>query len=259
MKRILSALVGIPLVIVVVFYTDPRAFLGIVLAVALLSLREYLRLCQVGMVLAVATMAAGFITVGAVYIGAEAALPGVGLLLVLLASLWKVDDPVGRFRSLGEAVLGLTYITYSFTCLYLLRELPQGAYWLMLVLVIVWSGDTLAYYGGSRFGKKLLSVLLSPNKTWGGAAWGMAGSVAGGLALAGLYRGAIPLERVVTLSFAVGLAGQLGDLLQSLWKRAKGTKDSGHLIPGHGGILDRIDSLLLGLPVGYHLIRSWGL
>jgi phosphatidate cytidylyltransferase len=99
---------------------------------------------------------------------------------------------------------------------------------------------------------------LSPNKTWAGAVGGLAGSLAGGLLSLPLFADEVSVGFIAATSLAVGLSGQLGDLFESLWKRAKGVKDSGNLIPGHGGILDRIDSLLIGIPVGYHIVRSWG-
>ncbi len=257
-KRILSALVGIPLVLAAVFLTGRGVFLGVILVLFLIALWEYLRLCRVGAGLTLAAMTGGALSVAAVSAGMEFAFFGVGLLLVLVASLWRVDDPERRFRALAEAVLGMAYLGFSLICFYRLREIPGGAFWLVLLLAVVWGGDSLAFYGGSRFGKKLLAAQVSPRKTRGGAAWGVAGSVAGGVVLAGLFRTGLPLSRVVYLSIMVGVAGQLGDLLQSLWKRAKGAKDSGNLIPGHGGLLDRIDSILLGVPVGYLMIRNWG-
>jgi phosphatidate cytidylyltransferase len=82
--------------------------------------------------------------------------------------------------------------------------------------------------------------------------------MAGGLLSLPLFAGEVSAGFIAATSLAVGLSGQLGDLFESLWKRAKAVKDSGNLIPGHGGILDRIDSLLIGIPVGYHIVRTWG-
>ena len=257
--RIIAALLGIPPVLAAVFLAGPLVFGTIVLALALLALHEYLRLCAVEPLIAAAVLASAVPVLVAVPTGGA---PGVGaaaMLTLALLSLWRVTDPARRFRGLAEGVLGLCYIGYAMSCLWLLRvETAHGAAWLFLVLGATWAGDSAAYFVGSRFGRRRFSPTLSPNKTWAGAVGGLAGSVAGGLLSLPLFAGAAPVGLIAATSLAVGLAGQLGDLFESLWKRAKGVKDSGNLIPGHGGILDRIDSLLIGIPVGYHIVRTWG-
>ena len=257
--RIIAALLGIPPVLAAVFFAGPLLFGAIVLALALLALHEYLRLCAVEPLIAAAVLASAAPVLIAVPAGGA---PGVGaaaMLSLALLSLWRVKDPARRFRGLAEGVLGLCYIGYAMGCLWLLRvETAHGAAWLFLVLGATWAGDSAAYFVGSRFGRRRFSPDLSPNKTWAGAVGGLAGSVAGGLLSLPLFAGAVPVGFIAATSLAVGLAGQLGDLFESLWKRAKGVKDSGNLIPGHGGILDRIDSLLIGIPVGYHIVRVWG-
>ncbi len=257
--RIIAALVGIPPVLAAVFLAGPLLFGAIVLALALLALHEYLRLCAVEPLLAAAVLGCAVPVLIAVPAGGA---PGVGaasLLALALLSLWRVEDPARRFRGLAEGVLGLAYIGYGLGCLWLLRmETAHGAAWLFLVLGATWAGDSAAYFVGSRFGRRRLCPNLSPNKTWAGAVGGLAGSLAGGLLSLPLFAGDVPAGFVASTSLAVGLTGQLGDLFESLWKRAKGVKDSGNLIPGHGGILDRIDSLLLGIPAGYHIVRTWG-
>ena len=181
------------------------------------------------------------------------------MLVLALLSLWRVNDPARRFRGLAEGVLGLCYIGYAMGCLWLLRmETAHGAAWLFLVLGATWAGDSAAFFVGSRFGRRRFCPDLSPNKTWAGAVGGLAGSLAGGLLSLPLFAGEVSAGFIAATSLAVGLSGQLGDLFESLWKRAKGVKDSGNLIPGHGGILDRIDSLLIGIPIGYHIVRTWG-
>ncbi len=257
MKRVISAAVGIPLVVLAVFLSPPPLYRGLAAVLAALALTEYLRLCGIAGPLGWAATAGGAAAAAAAGTAEGGLLAGGALLLLLALSTLKVGDPARRFRETGEAVLGMVYIAYAFAVIVLLRQLPHGAAWTMVFLAVIWAGDTAAYYGGTMTGRRRLAPLLSPNKTWEGAAWGLAGSaVAGGILTVLLVREAA-LTDGLFVGFAVGISGQVGDLVQSLWKRAKGVKDSGHLIPGHGGLLDRIDSLLLGIPVGYNLLNHW--
>ena len=180
--RILAALVGIPPVLAAVFLAGPATFGAIVLALALLALHEYLRLCAVEPLLSAAVLACAVPVLIAVPAGGA---PGVGaaaLLVLALLSLWRVDDPARRLRGLAEGVLGLCYIGYAMGCLWLLRmETAHGAAWLFLVLGATWAGDSAAYFVGSRFGRRRFAPALSPNKTWAGAVGGLAGSLAGGM------------------------------------------------------------------------------
>jgi phosphatidate cytidylyltransferase len=257
--RILAALLGIPPVLAVVFLAGPALFGAFVLALALLALHEYLRLCAVEPLISAAVLACVPAVLVSIPAGGAPGAAAAALLALAVLSLWRVTDPARRFRGLAEGLLGLAYIGYGLGCLWLLREqTAHGAAWLLLVLAATWAGDSAAYFVGSRFGRRRFSPVLSPNKTWAGAVGGLAGSLAGGLVALPLLQGVAPAWLVAAAGLAVGAAGQLGDLFESLWKRAKGIKDSGRLIPGHGGILDRIDSLLLGIPVGYHIARTWG-
>jgi len=257
--RIIAALAGIPPVLAVVFLAGAVPFGAVVLLLALLALHEYLRLCAVEPLISGAVLACAVPVLVAVPAGGAPQVGAAALLVLALASLWRVEDPARRFRGLAEGVLGLSYIGYAMGCLWQLRmETAHGAAWLFLVLAATWAGDSAAFFVGSRFGRRRLCPNLSPNKTWAGAGGGLAGSLAGGLLSLPLFAGTVPLGFVAATSLAVGLTGQLGDLFESLWKRAKGVKDSGTLIPGHGGILDRIDSLLIGIPVAYHIVHTWG-
>ena len=257
--RIIAALVGIPPVLAAVFIAGPALFGAIALALALLALHEYLRLCDVEPLIMVGVLACAPPVLIAATVGSAPGAGAAALLVLALLSLWRVKDPARRFRGLAEGVLGLCYIGYAMGSLWLLRmETAHGAAWLFLVLGATWAGDSAAFFVGSRFGRRRFYPALSPNKTWAGAVGGLAGSLAGGLLSLPLFAGAAPVGFIAATSLAVGMSGQLGDLFESLWKRAKGVKDSGNLIPGHGGILDRIDSLLLGIPVGYHFLRAWG-
>jgi phosphatidate cytidylyltransferase len=257
-KRIIVALLGMPPVLAAVFFAGPMTFGAVVLALGLLSLHEYLRLCGVEPLLTAATLLCMVPILVAVPVASAPAVGSAALLVLALLSLWRVEDPARRFRGLAEAVLGLGYIGFAMACLWRLRIATlHGAAWLFLVLAATWAGDSAAYFVGSRFGRRRFCPVLSPNKTWAGAIGGLTGSVAGSLLALPFFCGTVPLWLAAAVGFGVGLAGQLGDLFESLWKRAKGVKDSGTLIPGHGGILDRVDSLLIGIPVGYHLVRTW--
>jgi phosphatidate cytidylyltransferase len=164
-------------------------------------------------------------------------------------------------RVLPDAALGLfglVYVAYPLTLLPMIWTRDDGKPLLVFLMVCVWAGDTAAYYVGRHFGRHKLSR-LSPNKTWEGSVASVAGSVLAGLAVvfagdALSARGNTvlhilqPLWQSIVLAVIINLAAQLGDLLESAIKRGAGVKDSGTMLPGHGGILDRIDALLLAAP-----------
>jgi phosphatidate cytidylyltransferase len=150
----------------------------------------------------------------------------------------------------AHAVTGCLYGGLGLAPLAALRAGPDGLAWVIAALVITWANDTCAYFAGRAFGRHKLYPAVSPNKTWEGFAGGFLGSI-GGLFIARLVFPVLqPLDCVV-LGVAGGLVGPLGDLCESMLKRAYGAKDSGFLIPGHGGILDRVDALLFNAPVVY--------
>ncbi len=114
-----------------------------------------------------------------------------------------------------------------------------------------WSGDTAAYYVGRAIGKHKLSPILSPKKSWEGAIASVAGSLILGLLYLGHFTPDIPLWEIIIMAVVGNVAGQLGDLAESAMKRGAGVKDSGNILPGHGGILDRVDSSLFAIPIIY--------
>ena len=122
---------------------------------------------------------------------------------------------------------------------------------LILAMVAVYVGDIFALYGGRALGRHKLAPVISPKKTWEGAIAGLVGSVAGALLAPAFFWRALPVHHAIALGLLLGVVGIAGDLAESLLKRAAEVKDSGSLLPGHGGILDRIDSLLFAAPVVY--------
>ena len=153
-------------------------------------------------------------------------------------------------RSGRVTALLVGYVGVAFLALVWVRGLPGGGLLLFWLITVVWASDGAAYVAGRSFGRRQLAPVISPNKTWSGLGGALAGGALGGVCVAGFLPSsltAVPLDGVVEAGLAgagLGAVGQAGDLLASAWKRALGRKDSGVLIPGHGGVLDRADALL---------------
>lgn len=166
--------------------------------------------------------------------------------------LFRVRDiklAAGETAFLG---MGIVYVPILLTHLVWLRALPHGIEWIFLLLLIVMSGDTGAYYVGCNFGKRKLYPIVSPNKSIEGAVGGLFGSIVGAfVAKLTFFPGLAVIDCIVT-ALVMGPLGQVGDLFESLLKRSFGVKDSGVIVPGHGGILDRLDSILFAAPAAYY-------
>ncbi len=186
-----------------------------------------------------------------------ATLPALVLVLspALLVLGSKVRVPEAGI-ALGLIAFGLPYFTLAALCTYWLHAIDP---WLLLgLLSLVWAGDTAAYFAGSAFGRRHLAPVISPNKTWEGAAAGLLASIAA-LALWSAWRlGTVRLD-LMAVGGAAAVAGQLGDLVESLFKRGVGVKDSSNVLPGHGGLFDRLDALLFAAPVFLIGIAAIGL
>ena len=187
--------------------------------------------------------------------------PTLTSLILLAMALHLVAFEQGRDESAGDfaiTITGLLYFGWIGSYLVKLRELPGGLYWFFLVLPAVWFADSGAYLIGKQIGKHKLSPRLSPKKTWEGYLGGILFGVLGGMLFAWLWRDQIPvtlLNGAVIGLFMASLT-TLGDLGESMIKRQAGMKDSSHILPGHGGIFDRIDTWLWASALGYYLI-SW--
>ncbi len=194
------------------------------------------------------------------------------VLLTLTAQLLRRDRG-GALTDWALTLAGPLYVTWSLIHFLLLRRLSQpevmppfwralggpslgtGAWWILYTLVLVWMCDTAAYFVGIRWGRHRMSPYVSPKKSWEGAAAGLLTSIALAVGLVPVLGLPLPYGLAALLGALVGTVGQVGDLAESLLKRQAGVKDSGRLIPGHGGMLDRVDSLLFVAPVVYYFLQ----
>jgi phosphatidate cytidylyltransferase len=150
-------------------------------------------------------------------------------------------------------LLGVVYIFGSWKCAILLREI--GPYWLLFALAINWVGDIAAYYVGKSIGKHKLAPRVSPGKTWEGAAASIVAALAFGAVYLHRFAPGVSWIEALAISALSNAAGQFGDLAESALKRGANVKDSGTLLPGHGGLLDRVDSALFTMPAVYVYLR----
>jgi phosphatidate cytidylyltransferase len=173
------------------------------------------------------------------------------ILVFSLVSLFRIKDIRESSRDVALLFLGILYIPLLLSHLGLIRMLPNGIQWIFLLLVIVMAGDTGAFYTGSTIGKRKLYPLVSPKKSIEGALGGLIGSLVGAFIAKATFFIELSVFDCIAAALLLGCLGQLGDLFESMLKRSFGVKDSGNIIPGHGGMLDRLDSILFAAPAAF--------
>ena len=161
-------------------------------------------------------------------------------------------DEIGRIAMLSFAWL---YVPYLLSFLLLIWDRTNGRHWVLFLLAVIVAEDSGAYFTGLRFGRRKLYPAVSPKKTVEGSIGGLCSSVVAGSAIGLIFLRPVPLTSIFIFSLATAVAGQVGDLVESMLKRNAGKKDSSGLLPGHGGLLDRLDSLLFAFPVLWALLQ----
>jgi phosphatidate cytidylyltransferase len=255
MKRVLTAVALIPLAIYLIFWSPGWVFM---LAAAIMSLICYSEFA--GLVAAHDIQRPGAFGIAA------------GLLLLFWPRYTVVEltcvavlafVAALRYASLRDILPNVAAVLlgafYTFAPWRLAVDLRYtSVHLLFFALALNWAGDSAAYYAGRAFGKHRLAPAVSPNKSWEGAVASVIGSLIFGLLYLGHFLPAMPWWEIAILAIAGNIAGQFGDLTESAMKRGAGVKDSGHILPGHGGMLDRVDSSLFAVPVVYalHLITA---
>jgi phosphatidate cytidylyltransferase len=255
LPRVLTALVGIP-VLLYLAHAGGLAFAVLMTGVGGLCSYEYALALKLGgrPVQPIPTILAGTgLAACAAFGGPSAAAFSLAAALIVLVEVFS------KVHSLDRAALslfGATVAGWMPAHLALIRDIrPHGQAYLFLTLVAVWCTDTAAYAAGSMLGRRKLAPALSPKKTWEGAAAGFAAAVAVGLAFQHFaLQGALSPLQAAGLGAVIAVTGQLADLSESMIKRDAGVKDSGALLPGHGGVFDRFDSFILCAPAVYYLL-----
>jgi phosphatidate cytidylyltransferase len=263
--RLATAAVCVPVILGLLYRAPPWAFYLLVVAVALVGTRELLSMTHpgdapaqaVGVVVSAVASVAMFLrgddarTVVTVLV----AVPMVGPLFTLIR-IGAIETAALRVCALG---FGPFFVAVPLTLLALMRRTlgDAGPGVVLLCLGLAWFADTSAYFAGRFLGRRKLYEAVSPKKTLEGAIGGLLGSVVWAL-LGSLWflRGSLPLAHAVPLAVVAGVLGQAGDLAESLLKRSTGIKDSGDIVPGHGGVLDRVDALLMTSVVVF-LYTQW--
>ncbi len=256
--RIVSALVLIPLVLAGVTYATPWWLLVGLAVVGTLCIREYF-----GMMRAVGLRGQpwfGYLASWVLLFGFHGQwIPAPQLLALaliggFLAAIARRDSVRDRTLGLMVNLLGALYpalFLYPAVAVRFDFGERRGLEWFLILLAVIWLGDTFALVVGKTLGRTRFASVISPKKTNEGAVGGLVAGMLGAVLLQRILFQELPLQHVIYLSFLLGVFGQLGDLAESVLKRAAEVKDSSNLIPGHGGVLDRLDSLLFAFPVAY--------
>jgi phosphatidate cytidylyltransferase len=258
LSRIVVALILLPIVLGAVYLGGWTLFALVVLG-ALIALHEYWLMAR-----ALAPLApAGYVGALLGLVGAE--ISGVGWMLggllvtfVLSFVLKAISEArAAATAAISGTVMGALWIGGGLGFLLLLRGLPEhGMLALYTVLIAVWAGDTLAYFGGRLLGRHKMAPSTSPGKTWEGFLFGTAATVF--VAFVAMYKqGFLTIPQSIALGVVLAVVGPLGDLFESLLKRDAGVKDSGSLLGGHGGMLDRLDAFFFAAPAAYFTILAF--
>ncbi|MFO7962953.1 MAG: phosphatidate cytidylyltransferase [Desulfobacterales bacterium] len=265
LKRWISSIIALPLVIYAI-HNGGIVFLIFMWLICLISLREYFRIALKGVERKHAISTIGYFTgcamILAAYVNAwdvMLLMPAADLMLCAAVSVMAAKSGQWLIEGVNRQVQGIVYLPLLLSFLVLIRLQPNGITWIFSFLCIVFAGDIGAYYVGRSLGRHKLILPVSPGKTIEGAVGGLCANIAMGSVINwnlhrlpwGLDMAALPWGAAIIFFVVLGVTGQFGDLFVSQLKRAADVKDSGNILPGHGGLLDRIDALLFAAPAAY--------
>lgn len=263
--RIITGILFLPIFYLVAWKLPPASFTALVMIAAAVGQYEFYRMAQArgahpNRALGIAL---GILIVMEFY---HPLVPGLGLvhsiaasvLLIMVARLFSPRPVEGAIEDTSSTLFGVFYVAMLFAFQVGIRAGQDGRQWLVFLYFIIWASDIGAYSIGIPFGKHRLYEKVSPKKSIEGLLGALAAAAAMALLCRVWFMPAIGLMEAVVIALALAVAGTIGDLVESLFKRAAGVKDSGIVIPGHGGMLDRMDSMLFAAPVLYYYLRMRG-
>ena len=247
MSRVLTGLGLMAFAFYAIFWSHPWVFVGIVAMMAIGCYREFVTIANAQGELG--PLNSGYV-IGLLYI-IDPSLSRLLAVLVLMVALRLADFRKSAYFA-GAVTLGVVYTFGAWRCAIDLRAISP--YWILFALAINWFGDIAAFYVGRSIGRHKLAPRISPGKSWEGSVASMAAAIGMGAFVHARLGLGLSLVEMMALSVLCNVAGQVGDLAESALKRGSGMKDSGSILPGHGGMLDRLDSSLFTMPVVYYFL-----
>jgi len=259
-QRLITALWGLPLITTVIWFGEPW-FTIVIASLGLLAAYEFYRIVSTQQVRALTYLGLiwTLLFIISPHFGYAAATPLLLTSLVMISLIYMLSRKTveGAYTGCVWTIAGVLYIGWLLSYLVALRGLDAGRYWVFLALFVTFASDSSAYFIGRAWGKHRLAPHISPGKTWEGAVAGALGAIIISLGLVKLFGLPLSYGQVILLGLLVSVFAQLGDLVESLFKRNMSIKESGNFFPGHGGILDRIDSAAFAAVVVYYYALSY--
>ncbi len=264
--RVATTAIGLPLLILVVWVGSPlfSVMVAMIAAVGALEMSGMAKHWGDRPITPLAVLLAAALILVAYYVSSRPSvsmtLQVVLLLLATLSLLWLLrrgqpailgKDSASRWLATAGVALFIGGLLFHAP---LLRSLDQGREWVLLLLLVTFATDTSAFFVGRAIGKRPLAPAISPSKTREGAVGGIVGALVASVAAVYVFDLNVALWKTIAIGVSIGIVGQLGDLVESRLKRIAGVKDSGSLVPGHGGVLDRLDSIVFNLVVVYYFV-----
>jgi len=260
LKRWLTALIAIPILIYLIGFGPRWLFYLLLFVASCICLHEFFLLTSPKLPRIPRALAFVLCFFFLALFSQGSILLAFGILcftVMICLSFYLFSDPGRRKEGIegtATVALGFLYIGLPLSLLVLADRAPRGNEWIFFLLTVIFLGDTAAFYCGRLLGKHKLYVTVSPGKTWEGAVGGFASSVLGGVFFSQIFSLHDSAWTIAMVSGVLAIAGQVGDLAESMIKRNYGVKDSGKILPGHGGFLDRVDALLFAIPVFYAFV-----
>lgn len=257
LQRWITGVVAVPILFGIIAFGGDTAFSLLIVAASLAGVLEYNRMAFAPDLLLEKreTLIAALAILLTVFFGNLNLLLVIltfGVMVVLMLNLLRIRKQGLDMAPAGRVILGICYVPLLMSHFILIRRTPEGILWVFFILVLAFAGDIAAFYIGRKFGKRKVLPEVSPNKSVEGTIALVAGSIAGCLIFSHFFFPQLPAMHAAVMGLVGSISGQLGDLCESALKREAGVKDSGVLLPGHGGILDRLDCLMFITPFVYY-------